>query len=93
MRGVRLYESGQFDRARAEFEAAYAAVPEPAILFNIAQCHRQAGHAAEAIRLFRAYVAAAPRSANRAEVEALVAALEKPTSTNAGNPDGGAGNR
>lgn len=39
--GQAFYEAGDFAAALGAFESAYAAVPAPALFFNIAQCHRK----------------------------------------------------
>ena len=50
-----------YQETLGEFEAAYMAVPDPAFLFNIAQCHRKAGHDKEAIAFYKSYLRNAPR--------------------------------
>ena len=39
-RGTRLYEVGDYRQALEEFKNAHVAKPDPAFLFDIAQCHR-----------------------------------------------------
>lgn len=55
-RGVGLFDEGQFAAALAEFEAAYAIEPRPALLFNIGQMHARLGHAVESADALERYV-------------------------------------
>jgi tetratricopeptide (TPR) repeat protein len=75
-RGTRLYEVGDYREALDEFKAAHVAKPDPAFLYNIAQCHRQLGEAEQAITLYKRFLAASPNAPNRAEVERRVVELE-----------------
>ena len=43
-KGASLYDLGKYPEALAAFETAYEKKPVAALLFNIAQCHRQMGH-------------------------------------------------
>jgi tetratricopeptide (TPR) repeat protein len=76
-RGNSFFDLGRYDEAIAEYEAAYQAKNDPALLYNIAQAHRLAGHAAAALRLYKAYLARRPDAPNRREVEAKIATLER----------------
>ena len=75
--GTKAFDLGLYDEAIAEYMAAYKIKDHPALLYNIAQSHRLAGHAAEALRFYRVYLQKLPDSPNRAEVEAKVAELER----------------
>jgi tetratricopeptide (TPR) repeat protein len=75
-RGTRLYEVGEYRQAMDEFKAAHLAKPDPAFLYNIAQCHRQLGELEQAVVLYKRFLAASPNAANRAEVETRVAEME-----------------
>jgi tetratricopeptide (TPR) repeat protein len=61
-RGQRQYELGHFGEARQLFESAYQAKAAPALLFNIAQCHRKLGDLREAAALYRSFLRADPDS-------------------------------
>ena len=74
--GTRHYELAHFKEALAEYDAAYMAVPDPAYLFNIAQCHRKMGHDKEAVDFYKSYLRAAPNAPNRADVEKRIQELE-----------------
>src|SRR5258706_8197597 len=75
-KATKAYELGLFDEAIREFNEAYKAKDDPTILFNLAQSHRQAGHRAEALRLYRMYLMKVPSTANRREIEALITSLQ-----------------
>jgi len=66
---LKLYNLGRFAAAAAAYTRAYELLPDPRLLFNIAQAHRQAGNHVRAIHFYRAYLRELPRAANRAEVE------------------------
>jgi tetratricopeptide (TPR) repeat protein len=72
-----FFDLGRYDEAVAEYESAYQIKNDPALLYNIAQSHRLAGHAAPALRFYKRYLARQPDATNRAEVEAKIASLER----------------
>jgi tetratricopeptide (TPR) repeat protein len=74
--GTALYNLNRFQGALREYEASYLAAPDPALLFNIAQCHRKLGRRAEAIDFYRTYLRNAPHAPNRAEVERRIDELQ-----------------
>jgi tetratricopeptide (TPR) repeat protein len=74
--GTRLYEVGEYRQALDEFKAAHLAKPDPAFLYNIAQCHRQLGDLDLAATMYRRYLVASPNAKNRTEVEKRVAEIE-----------------
>jgi hypothetical protein len=55
--------------------AAYKIKDDPALLFNIGQAHRLAGHNAEALRFYKTYLTKVPEASNRSEVETKMADL------------------
>jgi tetratricopeptide (TPR) repeat protein len=70
---TRLYAVGEYERALAEFKAAYVAKDDPAFLFNIGQCHRKVGRIDEAIASYRGFLDhAAPDDPSRTQVEAIL---------------------
>jgi tetratricopeptide (TPR) repeat protein len=75
-KGARLYQVGDYREALDEYKAAHLAKPDPAFLYNIAQCHRQLGEYEQAITLYKRFLAASPDAANRAVVEKRVAEME-----------------
>jgi hypothetical protein len=72
----RLYDVGEYRQALEEFKAAHVAKPDPAFLFNIAQCHRQLGELELAVVMYKRFLATSAKAANRSEVERRVAELE-----------------
>src|SRR6185503_6645188 len=84
--GLAAQEAGDYAAAIDFYEKAYALIPHPVLLFNIAQAHRLNGNAAEALDHYRRYLAADPDGphvkASRGfikELEPMVAALEAAT--------------
>ena len=75
-KGARLYDVGEYRQALEEFKAAHLNKPDPAFLYNIAQCHRQLGDFEQAMTLYKRFLAASPNAANRAEIEKRVAEIE-----------------
>jgi hypothetical protein len=75
--GTAHYNLDQWNPALAEYQAAYMIFQDPALLFNIAQCHRKLGHRAEALDYFRKYLRNAPTASNRPEVEKRIEELEE----------------
>src|SRR5262249_39625594 len=76
-RGIKAYAPGHYADAAKEFEAAYQALDEPALLFNLAQAYRFSGDYAAAVRSFRSFLRRMPNTKNRAEVEARIVELQK----------------
>jgi Tfp pilus assembly protein PilF len=74
-RGTRLYQVGDYRQALEEFKAAHLAKPDPAFLYNIAQCHRQLGEDEQAITLYKRFLAASPNAPNRAALEKRIAEM------------------
>jgi tetratricopeptide (TPR) repeat protein len=76
-KGTTLYELSKFHEAAAEYEQAYQAKPDPALLFNIGQAYRLAGEQQAALRSYRSYLRKVPDATNRAEVEGYIERLQK----------------
>lgn len=76
-RGTKFYDIGRYDEAIREFEAAYEAKSDPAIIYNLAQAHRLAGHNQEALQLYRNYLRYVPHPPNRADIDERIRGLEK----------------
>jgi tetratricopeptide (TPR) repeat protein len=75
--GSKLYDLGKFDDAAHEYEEAYKAKSDPALLFNIGQAYRAAGKSQDAIVAYKAFLRNAPDAPNRADVEGHIAKLQK----------------
>jgi len=76
-RGSTLYDLQQFPEAAREYELAYEAKNDPALLFNIGQAYRYAGNYAKAIGAFKAFQRRMPNASNHNEVEARLAEMQK----------------
>jgi hypothetical protein len=63
--GRRAYNLSHWDEAIAGFEKAYQLSGDPALLFNLAQAHRQAGHGNEAVHFYKTYLREQPSGPNR----------------------------
>jgi len=77
MKGTKYFDLGRFEDAVKEYEAAYEAIDDPVLLYNIAQAHRLAGHTERAIFFYRSYLRRVPAAKNRAEVELKIDELQK----------------
>jgi hypothetical protein len=75
-KGTSYYDLGRYQDAIKEFEAAYQLKNDPALLFNLAQSHRLAGNASEALHFYRTYLRYVPKPPNRAEIDSRIAQLE-----------------
>jgi tetratricopeptide (TPR) repeat protein len=76
LEGSKYYDLNQFSEALESFKRAYWHHEDPAILFNIAQCHRALGHKKEAIDFYRSFLRKAPEVRNRDELQKIIADLE-----------------
>lgn len=74
--GKRQYNIGHWRTALEAFQKAYTLSGDPALLFNIAQAHRQAGDLGEALTAYRSFLRERPDAPNRELVEARIADLE-----------------
>ena len=75
-RGERAYTLGRFSEAIKEFEAAYEIQPDPILLFNIAQSHRNDNNLQRARFFYQRYLERAPNAENRTEIERRIKELE-----------------
>ncbi len=76
-RSKRAFELGRYDEAISGYEEAYRLIDEPALLYNLGQAHRLAGHNVEALRAYRNFLIRNPDAPNRSEVEKKIALLER----------------
>jgi tetratricopeptide (TPR) repeat protein len=66
------YDVGHFDQALELYTKAYEIYPKPALLFDIAQCHRLLGHYERALFFFHGYLREEPDAPNRPLAERLL---------------------
>ena len=79
--GKAAYNAGDYEAASREFDAAYAIVPEPVLLYGWAQSRRLGGHCAEAVALYRRFLASDLSDAQIAAGKAGIALCEQASST------------
>jgi Tetratricopeptide repeat len=87
-RGVALYNLGKYAEAIIAFEDAYKLFQSDALLFNLAQAHRQLGHCEDALFYYKKFLGGTPSPALAAQVEALVPKLEAACRTKFERPAG-----
>lgn len=83
-RAVELFESssmaqrsGDFERAAAQLEEAYALFPQPALLESLARVYDAMGDHARAIEHFELYLEEEPDAPDRGEIEGRLEALRE----------------
>ena len=75
--GTRAFQEGDYPRAELEFRAAFAITKDPLLYYNIGQAQQRRGHLEEALKSFRAYLQGVPQAEDKAEVEQVIAAIER----------------
>lgn len=76
-RGTTLFDLQRYAEAAKEYEAAFEAKSDPALLFNIGQAYRFAGDYAKALAAYRSYLRRVPEAENRSDVERRITELQK----------------
>lgn len=71
------YAAQDFSGAIEQYAAAYRAYPDPAFLFNLAQCYRRLGDFANAAILYERYLGEVPEAPNRNQVEQTIFLLRQ----------------
>ena len=87
-RGVALYNLGKYEAAIEEFEQAYTLFQSDALLFNLAQAHRQLQHCERALYYYRRFLDGSPAPALATQVESLLPKLEAACRTKLEPPAG-----
>jgi len=67
---------GEFAEAAAEYQAAFKAKPDPALLYDAAQAYRLANNPEKALILYRNYLQLYPSQPNIGEVQAQIEKLK-----------------
>ena len=75
--GNAYFNLEKYKEAIGEFEQAYLDKQDPAIFFNIGECHRLLGNNAEAIRFLRRFLQETHNHPNRVKAEERLADLER----------------
>lgn len=73
---LRAFNLGQWDEAVAGFQKSYKLSGDAALLFNVAQAQRQAGHVKEAIIAYKAFLREKPETPHREMIETKLKELE-----------------
>ncbi len=76
-RATRFYYLRKYNEAIAQYETIYLLSADPVMLYNIAQCHRQADQPEQAVEFYKNYLRNAPAATNRTDVEKKIAEMEK----------------
>jgi tetratricopeptide (TPR) repeat protein len=74
--GLRHYNVGEYDEAIERFRSAYQLDPAAGLLYNLAQAHRLKGDCAEALVLYRRFLATQPAGKSRERTEGRIAEME-----------------
>jgi tetratricopeptide (TPR) repeat protein len=75
--GQEAFVAGRYPEALERFRQAYAVLPAPALLYNMASALEPQGQPLEAADKLRAYLHAFPDAPDRLEIESRVRALEE----------------
>jgi tetratricopeptide (TPR) repeat protein len=76
-KGRTFFEVDEYRKAIPEFKAAHIEKPDPAFLYNIAECYRRLGEVPEALQFYRRFLAtAAADDKARPVVEQRIADLK-----------------
>lgn len=75
-KGTNHYDLSEYKEALASFKEAYRQHEDPVLLFNIAQCHRQLGDKAAAVRFYRTYLIKVPTAPKRGQIVEMIERLE-----------------
>jgi hypothetical protein len=81
------YAVGEYHDAAMEYEAAYKAKQDPALLYNAAQSHRLAGDNPKALLLYRNIVKLYPTSKYAGESKDRIGKLEQAIATTTSPPN------
>lgn len=76
-RGSAAYAEARFEDALAAFQEASALMASPDFLFNIGLCYEQLGRYEDAARTFESYLAANPKAADSAAIDARIERLRQ----------------
>jgi tetratricopeptide (TPR) repeat protein len=75
-KGSTEFDLGHYQNALIAFEKAFTLRHVPALLFNIAQCHRLLGKMKEAATVYRSFLAKDPNNARAEQARTLLAQVE-----------------
>src|SRR6478752_7639178 len=75
--GSRHYDLREYAPALEDFKEVFRLTGDPALLFNIGQCHRLLEQYADAQAAYKRFLFRSPDSPVRAEVEARIVQIQK----------------
>jgi tetratricopeptide (TPR) repeat protein len=88
--GKRYFQVEEYRKAIEEFKAAHVDEPDPAFLYNIADCHRRLGETKEALTFYRRYLSLSPPDApHRAIAGKRIQEIEETADGKAAAPPAG----
>ena len=76
-KGKVLFDLQRYLEAAKEYEAAYEAKDDPALLYNIGQAYRLGGDTQKALGAYRSYLRNLPGALNQAEVHSRIDELQQ----------------
>jgi len=83
---IKEYNLQQWESALHDFQKTYLAHPDPALLFNIAQCQRQLSEYTAASKSYRLYLSQSPDAENREQVRKLIDEMDAAAKQSAAKP-------
>ena len=75
-RGQKFFENKKFRDALEEYKDAYQLDPQPAFLYNIAQCYRELGQAEQAKYFYEEFLLTGPEEAYQKKTEGYIDAMD-----------------
>jgi tetratricopeptide (TPR) repeat protein len=75
-RATAAFEHKAWDEAIKQYMMCYKLTSDPTLLYNIAQSHKMAGHASQALQYFKMYLVNVPDASDKKEVEKTIAELQ-----------------
>jgi hypothetical protein len=72
-----FYQQAMFRKALEEYRKAHQLSSHPALVFNMAQCHRQLGEHKKALFMYKLFLSQRPNAPNREEVEQWIGKMKK----------------
>jgi tetratricopeptide (TPR) repeat protein len=82
-KGLAAYALARYDEAAREYEAAFDADPQAALLYDAAQAHRLAGNKERALLLYQNYLRLFPDAPDQADVRRLIETVRKAVAADA----------
>ncbi len=76
-KGTFFYDTGEFEKAIAEYLAGYEVQSDPVFLFNVAQSHRQLGNHDKAVFFYKSFLRNSPNAPNAEMVRQRIVELEE----------------